>query len=148
MILHFKRCHPNAKAPERAHGKPHSDSGFDLFSPVEVVIPPRGTLSIDVGIAIELPRDSDDWIYEAVIRPRSSLRKKGILSSVGTIDSGFRGEIGCILHSFSDEPYFIHVGDKICQLVIQKLPVIYNWLEVQELSSSERGVGRYGSTGR
>lgn len=138
---------------EQAHSYPHSDAGYDMRSPESLVLEPGCSMSVNTGICLELPKDTPRWwfgrhyIWEAQIRPRSSMRKLGIIASLGTIDSGFRGEIGCILHNHSDVNYQIHRGDKICQLVITRMPKI-KLVDVKKLGSTARGEGRYGSTGR
>jgi len=137
----------------RAHGYPHSDAGFDMFSPIDTIIQPGETVSIDTGVILDLPKDTPRWWlgrrwhWEAQIRPRSSMRKRGVIASLGTIDAGFRGEIGCILHNHSREPYTIHRLDKICQIVFNRLPLI-ELIKVERVGETSRGSGRYGSTGR
>jgi dUTP pyrophosphatase len=148
MILRYQKKHTEAMPPERVHGDPHSDAGWDLRCPSAFVIPARETVAVDIGIAIELPSDETDFIWEGQIRPRSSLRKKGVVASLGTIDSGYRGEIGCILHNLTDHPVEFCKHDKICQLVIVRLPKIDTWEEVQELNITSRNEKRYGSSGR
>lgn len=145
--VRFKLIRPTAFPPERAHDSPYSDAGYDLRSCTRVVLQPGETAAVDVGIAIELPRDTWFHVWEAQLRSRSSLRKQGIIASFGTIDSGFRGEIGCILHNLTESKFTIYPGDKICQLVINKLPKI-RWELVEELNTTSRGHGRYGSTGK
>jgi dUTP pyrophosphatase len=87
--------------------------------------------------------------YEIQIRPRSGLAiKQGItcLNSPGTIDADYRGEIKVILINLSNEPQTIHPGDRIAQMVVQKVEQI-QWVPVSELADSERGSGGFGSTG-
>src|SRR5690606_24739935 len=99
-------------------------------------------LTIPTGIAIELPEG-----YEAQVRPRSGLAARhGIVGVLGTIDNGYRGEIGVILVSQSFYGEVIQDGDRIAQLVV--CPVAYPEVEeVSELSETERGVAGFGSTG-
>jgi dUTP pyrophosphatase len=100
---------------------------------------------VPTGIYIELPQG-----YEAQIRPRSGLAiKYGItcLNTPGTIDADYRGEIKIILINLSAEKQIIHHGDRIAQMVIQKIEHI-NWKEVKEIEETERNDGGFGHTGK
>src|SRR5690606_23534532 len=100
---------------------------------------------IKSGIAIELPQG-----YEAQVRPRSGLAiTHGItvLNSPGTVDSDYRGAVGVILINLGGKPFEIKKGDRIAQLIITPVSRA-EMVEVQELGSSERGVGGFGSTGK
>jgi len=99
---------------------------------------------IPTGLFMELPEG-----YEAQIRPRSGLAlKKGIsvLNTPGTIDSDYRGEIGIILINISGSDFVVNNGDRICQMVINKVEKI-TWTEVSSLEESDRGAGGFGHTG-
>lgn len=120
--------------------------GADLRAAIDktLFINPTGFAVIPTGISIELPAG-----YEAQVRGRSGLAaKRGLfmLNGVGTIDSDYRGEICCILANFTSEFREIKRGDRIGQLVINKI-VIPQFVEVTELSDSDRGAGGFGSTG-
>jgi len=100
---------------------------------------------IPTGLFIELPEG-----YEAQIRPRSGLAiKQGItcLNTPGTIDADYRGEIKVILINLSQEEQVIQDGDRIAQMVIQKVEKI-SWMETTQLMSTERNEGGFGSTGK
>ena len=100
---------------------------------------------IPTGLFIELPEG-----YEAQIRPRSGLAiKHGIscLNSPGTIDADYRGEIKIILINFSAEEHTIHPGDRIAQMVIQRVEKI-KWQSVEELEETQRNAGGFGHTGK
>lgn len=117
---------------------------FRLKYPKETMIDTHLLISansnlINLGFGLEVPDG-----YMATIRPRSSMNAKGILTQIGTIDSGYRGEIKAILVNLTGEPILIMKGDKICQLVIE--PVVLADL-VEDLGE-ERGTGGFGSTGR
>lgn len=121
------------------------DSGFDLRAIKDVVIYGGQTVVVKTGLAFEIPKG-----YEMQIRPRSGLARDTPLiipNSPGTIDSGYRGEVGIILHNTADGmAYTVHVGDRIAQGVIA--PVVRaRFVEVDELAESDRGKGGYGSTG-
>lgn len=142
MKIRIKKTNPSAIIPRRA--KP-GDSGLDLHAHLPggaAWLPPAGRLTIPTGIAIELPEG-----YEAQVRPRSGLAARhGIVGVLGTIDNGYRGEIGIVLISHSSYGEVIQDGDRIAQLVV--CPVAYPEVEeVSELSETERGVAGFGSTG-
>ncbi|TDT61557.1 dUTP diphosphatase [Fonticella tunisiensis] len=121
-------------------------AGMDLFANVkdDVIIKPGEIKLIPTGIAISLPEG-----YEAQIRPRSGLALKHGISFVntpGTIDSDYRGEINLIMINFGKENFTIHRGDRIAQMVINKIE-IPQIVEVENLESTTRGEGGFGSTG-
>ena len=120
------------------------DAGLDLFSVEDMEIPVGESRLIRTGIAIEIPMGT-----EAQVRPRSGLALKHgitVLNTPGTIDAGYRGEIGVILINHGSEAFQIYQNMKIAQMVIT--PVIYATLEVvDELSSSTRGEKGFGSSG-
>lgn len=140
MKIKFKKLVPGAVAPKR--GTPGS-AGFDLTATSCGIGQVPGTLVYTTGIAVEIPPG-----YVGLLFPRSSVYKTGmnLTNCVGVIDSDYRGEITAIFsHSWSDNPY--NTGDRICQLVIVPIPAV-EYVEVDELSETERGAGGYGSTGR
>ena len=99
---------------------------------------------IKTGLFLEIPEG-----YECQVRPRSGLAfKKGVtvLNSPGTIDADYRGEVGVILVNLSSEPFTVEHGERIAQLVFAKVKQA-KWIEVEELSETERGAGGFGSTG-
>ena len=99
---------------------------------------------VPTGLFIELPEG-----FEAQIRPRSGLAlKKGIsvVNTPGTIDADYRGEIGIILINLSEVDFIVNDGERICQMVINKVEKI-SWIEVDTLEESERGAGGFGHTG-
>lgn len=135
-----------SKNPLPAYATPLS-AGMDLRANLEspVTLNPLERKLIPTGLFIELPEG-----YEAQIRPRSGLAlKKGItvLNSPGTIDADYRGEIGVILINLSNEPFVIESGERICQMVIAQHAVA-QFVEVTELTSTERGEGGFGHTGK
>ena len=121
------------------------DAGADLATRVDVTLSPGERALVPTGISIALPQG-----YVALVHPRSGLAiKSGIslVNSPGTIDSGYRGEISCILinHDLHETVTF-KKGDRIAQLVIQKVEVA-EFIEQQELPNSQRGSDGFGSTG-
>lgn len=132
------------------HKLPHyetiASAGMDLRANLteSVTLESLGRTIIKTGLFIELP-----YGFEAQVRPRSGLAaKKGItvLNAPGTVDADYRGEIGVILVNLSNEAFTIENGERVAQLVIAKHEHA-EWLEVEELSSTDRGAGGFGSTG-
>ena len=142
MNLEIIKLHEAAIIPHYAHS---GDAGLDLFSSDEVEILPGDTQLVKTGIAIALPPNT-----EAQIRPRSGLALKHsltVLNSPGTIDSGYRGEIGIILINHGKTTFKVLPGMKIAQMVIA--PIIkVEVTVVTELDDSARGSDGFGSTGK
>jgi len=123
-----------------------ASAGMDLRANIDesIVLKPLERAVVKTGIFMELPIG-----YEAQVRPRSGLAaKKGIsvLNSPGTIDADYRGEVGVILVNLSNEEFEVKDGERIAQMVVAKHEQI-EWVEVEELESSDRGAGGFGSTG-
>ncbi len=122
-------------------------AGMDLYANLEesIVLKPMQRTLVKTGLFIALPDN-----YEAQIRPRSGLSyKKGItvLNSPGTIDADYRGEIGVILINLSEENFIVEDGERVAQMVIAPY-IKAKWTEVEELASTDRGEGGFGSTGK
>lgn len=122
-------------------------SGMDIraFINEPIVLQPLSRDLVPTGLFVEIPLG-----YEIQIRPRSGLAiKQGItcLNTPGTIDADYRGEIKVILINLSNEPQTILPGDRIAQMVVQKVELV-QWVPSSELASSERGSGGFGSTGK
>ncbi len=133
-----------------SHDLPHyetlASAGMDLRANISEsrVLKPLERSILGTGLFIELPVG-----IEAQVRPRSGLAaKKGItvLNAPGTIDADYRGEIGVILVNLSNEDFIINNGERIAQLVIAKHERA-EWVQVDELSATDRGEGGFGSTG-
>jgi len=121
-------------------------SGMDLYAAIHepMVLQPGEWKLISTGIRISLPLG-----YEAQVRPRSGLAFRygiGVLNAPGTIDSDYRGVISVILMNFGNDPFPIHRGDRIAQLVITRVTRA-KWIESPELDETERNAGGFGSTG-
>jgi len=121
-------------------------AGMDLFAAVsaEMVIPSGEWKLVPTGLAIALPEG-----YEAQVRPRSGLALKqgvSILNTPGTVDADYRGEVGVILMNHSKNDLVIKRGDRIAQMIINKIERI-EFEEVEELPSSDRGAGGFGHSG-
>lgn len=121
-------------------------AGMDLRANIEkpITLQPLERCLVPTGIFIQLPEG-----YEGQIRPRSGLSiKKGItlINSVGTIDSDYTGEIKLGIVNLSQEPFTIEDGERLAQLVVARYEQI-TWQNVDELDSTQRGDGGFGSTG-
>jgi len=142
LKVKVKLLRPHSKMPDRKHP---GDAGFDLYADDQYSIWSHESTLVKTGIAIEIP-----FGYEAQVRARSGLASKNgvfAVNGVGTIDAGYRGELGVILSRVGSGPYVISRGDAIAQLVIQKLPDVC-LIPAKELSESARGANGYGSTGK
>lgn len=150
--INLKRLHADAVIPTYAHG-PQEDAGMDLYAVEETRLFPMRPALVKTGLSLELPPG-----FEAQIRPRSGLSlKEGITvwNAPGTVDPSYRGEIGVILlwavgwpfDLYAAPTYVVRPGDRIAQMVIAKYePVAFELQE--ELSTSVRSSGGFGSTGK
>ena len=141
MTLRFKRIHPDAVLPSYAHP---SDAGMDVRSVEDLTIAPGSRALVPTGLVMLLPP-----MYEAQVRPRSGLALKSgitVLNTPGTIDSGYRGEVGVILVNLGDAPFEVKKGDKVAQIVIAPVtqPAIE---ETDTIDETDRGADGFGSTG-
>lgn len=140
--------------PVRAH---YNDAGIDCFAQEDFALfefnqkvrilkkdnvvetSPIDRILVPLGFGLEIPDG-----YMATIRPRSSMNIKGIITQIGTIDSGYRGEIKAYFINTSHEFYKFNKGDKICQIVIEPVILAEPVLELE----NDRGTGGFGSTGK
>lgn len=139
MNIQVKKLHPEAKVPSFAHP---GDAGMDLYSVAKLILKAGERTSVPTGIAMALPEG-----YVALVWDKSGVSHKfGVKVLGGVIDSGYRGEYLVGLVNLSQESFEIKVGQKIAQLLIQKVehPEVE---EVAELDETSRGDGRFGSTG-
>lgn len=121
-------------------------AGCDVHACIseKAVIMPGERAAVPTGLSVEIPEG-----FEIQVRPRSGLAfKKGVtvINSPGTIDSDYRGEIKVLVVNLGNEPVEILPQDRIAQLVLQQVNQI-DWVEVEKLSTTERGAGGFGSTG-
>lgn len=123
-------------------------AGLDLRADLAagpVTLGPLERMLVPTGLSIALPVG-----YEAQVRPRSGLAFKhgiGIVNSPGTIDADYRGEIRVLLVNLSNEPFTVHDGERIAQLVVARHETI-EWQPAETLDETARGAGGYGSTGK
>ena len=140
MLLNFKKTNERAVLPCKNH---EDDTGLDVTSVADKVIPARGSAVIDVGLEFA-HIDPGFWIK---IEGRSGLGfKHGILPHPGIIDSGYRGDAGVKLYNLTDKDYEVKAGDRIAQFVVYTNHVV----EVQEgdIQETERGAKGFGSSGK
>ena len=121
-------------------------AGMDLRAAVEayITLPPGERSLVPTGIALALPSG-----YEGQVRPRSSLALKHgvtVLNSPGTVDPDYRGELSVLLVNHGDQPFTVHRGERIAQLVIAPATTA-TLREAEDLPDSDRGEGGFGSTG-
>ncbi|CAI8034354.1 Deoxyuridine 5'-triphosphate nucleotidohydrolase [Geodia barretti] len=137
--LHVKRLSKDAVLPTR--GSPQA-AGYDLYSAADVVIPAQGKELVPTDLAVAVP----DGCYGR-IAPRSSMAwKHHIDVGAGVIDADYRGNVGVVLFNLAQNPYQVKKGDRIAQLVLEKI-MTPDVMEMEELPESERGGGGFGSTG-
>ena len=141
MELRVRRINPEAIIPAYAHP---GDAGLDLHASEDVALDPGVARLVPTGVAIELPEGT-----EAQVRPRSGLALKHsvtVLNTPGTIDEGYRGEVGVVLINHGPATFQVTRGMRIAQLVVQKRWTI-QVVEVDGLTDTTRGTGGFGSTG-
>ena len=138
-MLEFKKLHPDAVVPQRAHD---SDAGMDVYSVEDIRIPARGDMMTGLGLACKFPKGHALLVYNKSGRATKLKLDKG----AEVIDAGYRGEIHVHLFNHSDVNVVIRKGEKIAQLIL--VPI---WAgqpgEVDELDDTERGDGGFGSSG-
>ena len=141
MTVKVLRTDPAAQLPTYAHP---GDAGMDVRSVEDVTLAPGARALVRTGLVLMLPPDA-----EAQVRPRSGLALKHgvtVLNSPGTIDAGYRGEVGVILVNLGAEPFVVEKGMKIAQLVVAPVAQA-EIVEVSAVDASDRGAGGFGSTG-
>lgn len=138
--LKVKKHSETATLPER---KSALAAGYDLCSDEELMLPPGGRKAIETNISVEVPPG-----HYGRVAPRSGLAvKSGINVLAGVIDADYRGKIGVVLVNHSHDPFAVKVGDRCAQLILEKCSMFEVEEVVGELSTTERGVGGFGSTG-
>ena len=144
MIVRFKKMHPDAVVPTKAHS---TDAGFDITA-ISYEFDKDGNFVYHTGLAFEIPEG-----YAGFLFPRSSNAKKDLILSncVGILDCHYRGEVlfkfKMIEPQVHDEYHIYVKGDRIGQMVIMPIPGVV-FMESDELSVTDRGEGGYGSSGR
>lgn len=128
-----------ALMPTRGHA---TDAGLDLLSPIDTVVPAKGSITIDTGVHIELPPNTAGFL-----KSKSGLNVKYGITSEGVIDVGYTGSFAVKLYNHSNIDYAIRCGDKISQLVVMKI-AIPTLDVVKNFEKTERGDNGFGSTGK
>ena len=128
-----------ALMPTRGHA---TDAGLDLLSPIDTVVPAKGSITIDTGMHIELPPNTAGFL-----KSKSGLNVKYGITSEGVIDVGYTGSIAVKLYNHSNIDYAVSRGDKISQLVVMKI-AIPSLDVVESFEKTERGDKGFGSTGK
>ncbi|MDD5706834.1 MAG: dUTP diphosphatase [Kiritimatiellae bacterium] len=142
LTVTFKRLNALAAVPRPAHP---GDAGMDLQACEQLVLAAGARALVRTGLSVEMPSG-----LEAQVRPRSGLALKHgvtVLNAPGTIDAGYRGEIGVILVNHGAEPFMIEPGMRIAQIVFAQVAQV-EVATAETLSGSARGEGGFGSTGR
>ncbi|KAI9320695.1 dUTPase-like protein [Dichotomocladium elegans] len=137
--LAVKRLSSKARLPTRGSS---GAAGYDLYSAANVAIPAMGKAVIPTDLSLAIPQGC----YGRVA-PRSGLASKHFIDTgAGVIDEDYRGPLGVLLFNFSTEEYQVNEGDRIAQLILERIytPEV---IEVDELDNTERGAGGFGSTG-
>ncbi len=141
MTVKVLRTDPAAQLPVYAHP---GDAGMDVRSIEEVTLSPGARALIHTGLVLMLPPNA-----EAQVRPRSGLALKHgvtVLNTPGTIDAGYRGEVGVILVNLGTEPFVVEKDMKIAQIVVSPVAQA-EVVEVTSVDETDRGAGGFGSTG-
>ena len=150
MVIKVKKLTCTAIVPTKSR---KSDAGYDLYADENFTLRPEETILISTGIALAIPDG-----YAGLIWDRSGLGSKGIHRHAGVVDSSYRGEIKVALsnsrfgndwglHGDLDNTYFITKGDRIAQILFQKVPH-FELVETEELDDTDRGSSGFGSSGR
>lgn len=137
--LKVQRLHEESVLPRRGSAL---SAGYDIAAGEASVVPARGKAIVKTGLKMAIPEG-----YYGRVAPRSGLAvKKFIDTGAGVIDADYRGELGVVLFNFSDQDFSVEPGDRIAQLLIEKISM-GNVIEVSSLDETERGAGGFGSTG-
>ena len=145
MVIKVKKLTSTAIVPTKSR---KTDAGYDLYADEDVAIYPEQTKLISTGIAFAIPDG-----YAGLIWDRSGLGSKGIHRHAGVVDSSYRGEVKVCLsnslsgHHSAENIYFISKGDRIAQILFQKVPH-FDLVETEELDDTDRGSSGFGSSGK
>ena len=144
-MLRVKLLDPAARVPVVAH--PGEDLGYDLFALEGAVLAPRATVKVRTGIAVEARHPATGAPLGLLVRDRSSIASRGVATTAGVIDAGYRGEILVPMTNLGDAPVDLKAGEKIAQMI--PVPVLTGCVEeVDTLEDSARAEKGFGSSGR
>ncbi len=138
MEIKIKKIHPNAKIPTK-HDQ--NDAGYDIYSVESKTIKPKETVVVHTGICMEIKQG-----YYGQIETRSSMAIKGIFTTGGVVDAGYRHEILIILNNITNSSYSVNIGDRIAQIIFHKVNFL-NLVEVKSLDIDSDRKGGFGSSG-
>jgi dUTP pyrophosphatase len=143
-MLRVKLLDPSARLPVVAH--PGEDLGYDLFSLEAAFLFPRATVRVRTGIGVEARHPASGAPLGLLVRDRSSMAARGIATTAGVIDAGYRGEIIILMTNLGDAPIELKAGEKIAQMI--PVPVLTGTVEtVDSLEDSARAEKGFGSSG-
>lgn len=144
-MLRVQLLHPAARLPVVAH--PGEDLGYDVFSLESVTLQPHKPEKLRTGIAVEARHPHSGAPLGLLVRDRSSMAARGLATTGGVIDAGYRGEILIVMVNLTNAPIAIAAGDKIAQMI--PMPVLTGAVEeVLSLQDSARAAKGFGSTGK
>jgi dUTP pyrophosphatase len=144
-MLRVKLLEVGARAPVVAH--PGEDLGYDLFVLEGVALSPRATVKVRTGIAVEARHPATGAPLGLLVRDRSSMAARGIATTAGVIDAGYRGEILVLMTNLGETAVELKAGEKIAQMI--PVPVLTGDVEtVENLEESARAEKGFGSSGR
>jgi len=144
-MLRVKLLEEGARLPVVAH--PGEDLGYDVFGLEDTVLHPRATVRVRTGIAVEARHPETGVPLGLLVRDRSSMAARGIATTGGVIDAGYRGEILVLMTNLRDAALELKAGEKIAQMI--PVPVLTGRIdEVESLEESARAEKGFGSTGR
>ena len=143
-MLRVKLLHSDARVPVVAH--PGEDLGYDVFALENAVLEPRHTVRVRTGIAVEARHPETGVPLGLLVRDRSSMASRGIATTAGVIDAGYRGEVQIVMTNLGEAPLEVKAGDKIAQMI--PVPVLTGPVSaVEELEASSREGKGFGSSG-
>jgi dUTP pyrophosphatase len=144
-MLRVKLLEAGARAPVVAH--PGEDLGYDLFALEDAALAPRATIKVRTGIAVEARNPATGAPLGLLVRDRSSMAARGVATTGGVIDAGYRGEILVLMTNLGHAPVELKAGEKIAQMI--PVPVLTGAVEVVEsLEDSARAEKGFGSSGK
>ena len=144
-MLRVKLLESGARVPVVAH--PGEDLGYDVFSLENAMLEPHKTVRVRTGISVEARHPETGVALGLLVRDRSSMASRGIATTAGVIDAGYRGEVQVVMTNLGTEPVELKAGEKIAQMI--PVPVLTGAVEeVEALEESARLGKGFGSSGR
>ena len=145
IMLRVKLLEQGARLPQVAH--PGEDLGYDVFSLETILLEPHKTIRVRTGISVEARHPESGIALGLLVRDRSSMASRGIVTTAGVIDAGYRGEVQIVMTNLGTNAIEVKAGEKIAQMI--PVPVLTGpILEVEALEESARLAKGFGSSGR